>query len=417
MRLFTVNILIIFLFFLKIGFSQTGWVSQSSGTTANLNSVYFISDMTGWTVGDTGKILKTTNGGTNWLSQASATSHTLLSVFFINSLTGWATGGEGDIITTGNGGTNWMLQSTGSTSALNSIYFISSFTGWAVGEFMTILKTTNSGVNWTALFSGEVALHSVMFTSASVGYIAGNGGYVMKSTNGGINWTVQNSDVSYNLYSICFPPTVSTTGYTVGMGTPSPPILKSTDSGNNWAIQSVPLGNALNSVYFVNVSTGWAAGFLGTIKQTSNGGINWSDQTSGTTNTLRSVFFVNSTTGWVAGDFGTIRKTGNGGFSGITKIGTNVPEKFYLHQNYPNPFNPETLIEFDIAKESNLILKIFDINGKEITTLYKGRLSSGKYRVKFNAVQTGIVNLPSGIYFYRLTADNYNETRKLVFIK
>ncbi len=411
----------VLLLFCSASYSQTGWVSQSSGTGEHLHSVYFVNDMTGWTVGDLGKVLKTTNGGTNWIAQTSATSNPLLSVFFINSLSGWAVGDLGDIVATGNGGTTWILQTTGSTTALNSVFFISAFTGWAVGEFMTILRTTNSGTNWVPLFSGSVPLNSVIFTSTSVGYIAGNGGYVMKTTNSGANWTVNNSNVSYSLYSIHFPAGSTTTGYAVGMGSPSPPILKSTDSGSNWTIQPVPLGNALTSVYFSNVSTGWAAGWIGSIMYTSNGGTNWSDQLSGTSNSLRSIYFVNSLTGWAVGDLGTIVKTSSGGISALVPNSHIIPERFTLYQNYPNPFNPSTNIKFNIpntfppftkgGQGGLTTLVIYDVLGRKVATLVNEKLQPGTYEVTWSS------NYPSGLYFYKIVTGDFIETKKMVLIK
>jgi photosystem II stability/assembly factor-like uncharacterized protein len=267
-----------------------------------------------------------------------------------------------------------VLQTTGSTSALNSVYFISASTGWAVGEFMTILKTTNSGTNWVPIFSGSISLNSVLFTSTSVGYAAGNNGYIMETTNGGTNWTVNNSNVSYSLFSVHFPAGSTTTGYTVGMGSPSPPILKSTDSGLNWTIQPVPVGNALTSVFFTSVSTGWAAGWIGSIMFTSNGGTNWSDQSSSTSNSLRSIYFVNSLTGWAVGDLGTIVKTSSGGISTLKSLSNIIPKNFELYQNYPNPFNPATVIKFNISKTSNVKLVVYDILGREISILVNEQL-------------------------------------------
>jgi photosystem II stability/assembly factor-like uncharacterized protein len=408
------NGLILFLLLLSfssISFSQTGWFTQSSGTSEHLQSVFFISDMTGWVVGYSGTVLKTTNGGINWVAQSSGTANPLLSVYFVNSLSGWAVGAMGSIITTGNGGTTWTSQSSGSTSVLNSVYFISAFTGWAAGEFMTIVKTTNSGTNWITLLSSSLPIKSVLFTSASVGYIAGNG-FLYKTTNGGLNWFASVSNTSWFIYSVHFPAGSITTGYAVGMGSPSPPILKSTDSGVNWTIQPVPLGNALTSVYFVNVSTGWAAGWIGTIMCTSNGGSNWSDQISGTSNSLNSIYFANSLTGWAVGDLGTIIKTSNGGLTTIKPISNIVPEKITLHQNYPNPFNPSTIINFDVSIRSFIKIIVYDSHGKEVTLLVNEFLNPGTYEVAFNGS-----NLASGLYVYSMKAGLYTESRKMLLIK
>lgn len=92
---------------------------------------------------------------------------------------------------------------------------------------------------------------------------------------------------------------------------------------------------------------------------------------------------------------------------------------FFLEQNYPNPFNPETTIKFTIPNEfknfnntTNVTLKIFDVLGKEIQILIDEKKTAGTYEVKFNAS-----NFASGVYFYKLTADNFSATKKLIFLK
>ena len=89
-----------------------------------------------------------------------------------------------------------------------------------------------------------------------------------------------------------------------------------------------------------------------------------------------------------------------------------LPTKFALSQNYPNPFNPSTTIKYSIPKQSNVTLKVFDVLGCEATTLVNEEKLAGNYEIIWNAV-----NLPSGVYFYQLTAGAFIETKKLVFIK
>jgi hypothetical protein len=88
------------------------------------------------------------------------------------------------------------------------------------------------------------------------------------------------------------------------------------------------------------------------------------------------------------------------------------PNIFALNQNYPNPFNPETTINFSLPSQSNVVLSIFDITGKEIAVLLNDNFSSGSYNVSFNAE-----SLSSGIYFYKLTADKFVQTRKMMLLK
>jgi len=98
--------------------------------------------------------------------------------------------------------------------------------------------------------------------------------------------------------------------------------------------------------------------------------------------------------------------------TGIAKIGGNLPERFDLFNNYPNPFNPTTKIKFDIPKNSLVSLKIYDISGREIFEIINGKFEAGSYMVNFNAG-----NLSSGVYFYRLAAEDFISTKKMILLK
>jgi hypothetical protein len=92
------------------------------------------------------------------------------------------------------------------------------------------------------------------------------------------------------------------------------------------------------------------------------------------------------------------------------------PGDFILYQNYPNPFNPTTNIRFRISDRGFISLKVYDILGKEVTTLINEELSAGDYEVELNA-SSGIRDLVSGIYFYQLRAGSFVETRKMMYLK
>ena len=94
-----------------------------------------------------------------------------------------------------------------------------------------------------------------------------------------------------------------------------------------------------------------------------------------------------------------------------------LPDKFSLYQNYPNPFNPVTTIKFNIPSDikgqiSEVKLIIYNILGKEIAQLVNDKLQPGTYEVTFDGS-----NLPSGVYFYKITAGNYIDTKKMLLIK
>ena len=89
-----------------------------------------------------------------------------------------------------------------------------------------------------------------------------------------------------------------------------------------------------------------------------------------------------------------------------------TPVSFNLSQNYPNPFNPSTTIEYDIAKEEFITLKIYNVVGEVVETLVNENLTAGNYKIIWNAQ-----NVPSGVYFYRLTAGNFKEFKKMMLLK
>jgi len=97
---------------------------------------------------------------------------------------------------------------------------------------------------------------------------------------------------------------------------------------------------------------------------------------------------------------------------GITPISNEIPRSFELKQNYPNPFNPVTNIEFSIAKTNVTSLTVFNSLGQLVATLVNQELKPGTYKYDFNAS-----GLPSGSYYYRLTAGDFVKTNKMILVK
>jgi hypothetical protein len=175
----------------------------------------------------------------------------------------------------------------------------------------------------------------------------------------------------------------------------------------------------LNDIYFSEVeefgngTTGWVAADSGKIFVTTNSGVNWTAQSTPVNQNLLSVQVVGNIIGWAVGANGTILRTTNGGITiGIQQISSEVPKEFSLSQNYPNPFNPTTNIEFSITKSSFVNLTVFDASGREVETLMNGNLKAGTYNADWNAGK-----YTSGVYFYRITAGDYTETKKMILVK
>ena len=93
-------------------------------------------------------------------------------------------------------------------------------------------------------------------------------------------------------------------------------------------------------------------------------------------------------------------------------IGGLLPDGPRLHQNYPNPFNPSTIIEFELPKSSIVRLSVYDMLGREVSVLLNERREAGVHEVRFDGS-----NLASGVYFYRLTAGDFLQTRRLLLLR
>ena len=222
------------------------------------------------------------------------------------------------------------------------------------------------------------------------------------------------------------------------------PVNSFTDSpgGNyiNKADNSMTLKNVINvSTYNSLTLSFWhryntqATKDFGRVEVSTNGGVNWVQvkSYSGVLSSMTKVeidvtnfksanfkirFRLTSdkstvADGWYVDD---IKITGKTSGAQITKAGKddNMPGNYSLGQNYPNPFNPVTKIKFEIPKSGFTTLKIFDILGKEIKTLVNESLQPGTYEATFDGSQ-----LTSGIYFYKITAGDFLETKRMMLIK
>jgi hypothetical protein len=104
----------------------------------------------------------------------------------------------------------------------------------------------------------------------------------------------------------------------------------------------------------------------------------------------------------------------SGGPGGLEKKGSKG-EKTYrwnIAQNYPNPFNPVTTINYEVARESRIRLKLYDITGREVITLVDEVKPAGEYQISFDGA-----GLPSGVYLYRIETDKYVRAKKLILLK
>lgn len=177
------------------------WVLQNSGVQSWLNSVHFFDANYGFAVGskDSNRvILKTTNGGANWQILERSNQSRLYSVFITSLQSIYCVGDSGKIIYSSNGGNSWLTQQSGVTSTLRQVIFKNwgSFSvGYIAGKGGTILLTTNGGLNWLNRSFNSVNYYGIDFATIDTGYICGKGS-IFKTVNGGSNWFQQTTPVS-----------------------------------------------------------------------------------------------------------------------------------------------------------------------------------------------------------------------------
>ncbi len=107
-------------------------------------------------------------------------------------------------------------------------------------------------------------------------------------------------------------------------------------------------------------------------------------------------------------------RTSNPLITTVDEKKNSLPDKYKMYQNFPNPFNPSTVINYRIKVGSHVTLKVYDLFGREVATLVDGYQDAGEYKTQFSILNS---QLSSGIYFYKIKAGNFIETKKMVFLK
>jgi len=422
--------IVLFLFLQLItsySYAQSGWVLQNTSHLGNigyLEEIAFPSRDTGYICSQSGAILKTTNTGFNWVVVGVFNNTFLTDIYFINNQTGFVAGSR-KLLKTTNGGDSWdSLNTNGMMSQFccSDVLFFNSSTGFAAAQ--SIYKTTNNGQNWNEVlhyYSNFGKADDIQFINSQTGFcymwyyipMGSNYTWVFKTTNAGLNWT-DISTLVYNGHFDGFQMIDENLGFATG--NTGQITFKTTNGGVNWTNSIV---KAASVIYFLNANTGYFTGY-----KTTNSGINWWIQNVDIQDRARikDIVFIDANTGFMVGGInGVIFKTTDAGGGliplsvvNITKV---IPNKYFLHQNYPNPFNPQTKIKFAVpsnvkGQASNVKLIIYDLLGREVTTLVNEELKPGTYEADWDGS-----NFSSGVYFYKIFSSEFTETRKMVLMK
>lgn len=416
-----INCFTAIMLFLVIGAGvQSQWQEQTSGLTTSLNSVSGVNDNIAWVCGNAGRVLRTNNGGINWINATGTGipgTLDLYNIFAIDSTTALVTGSNTTayVYRSTNGGLTWVQVFTQSGGFMNAIWMTSPLIGVMygdpVGSRWSLWRTTNGGVNWdsTGMFvaqaGAEAGWNNALFVSGTNVWFGTNNSRVYYSPLNGLTgtWQVQ-STTQASSYAIWF--NTTTSGMLGGAQ-----LMATNNSGVNWtAVTSPGSGN-------VTGITGSATNWWFTRQATSIYRTTDNGTTFTTDYTAPAGTFTHIQKAAIGSRMWAVRN--NGGITsslstvGIEPVSTEIPGTFSLSQNYPNPFNPATNFTFSLPKSASVTIKIYDAAGREVDVIANNEFkSAGTYIVNYSAGR-----LSSGVYFYRITADNFTDTKKMVLTK
>jgi len=383
-------------------FSQ--WTQIATINTSQLNAVKFFNEFSGIAVGQ-GGVWRSTNSGVNWVQVLTGVN--LNSVSFSAANTGFVVGDSGKIYKTTDNGLSWNTQSSSTTVNLYSVSFPSMNTGYSVGGSGIVLRTSNGGTSWNNQFTFGNDLYEIKMKDINTGFIVGsvNSEVVLSTANGGANWLPLVNVSGSSLKSI----TIIGISTIIAVGV-NGRIRRTSNYGINWTFPASGTSQQLNSIVFLGQITGYIAGNFGTILKSTDEGMNWTAQSSGTGFNLRGISLINKDTGWAVGQNGIVMRTGIP--VGINKSSVSQPTKFTLYQNYPNPFNSSTKLKFDLNENGLVKINIYDVLGRIVQELVNETLMPGSYEVLFDANK-----FSSGIYYCELDSHNFKKIIKVNLIK
>ncbi|HEY5534285.1 MAG TPA: YCF48-related protein [Ignavibacteria bacterium] len=421
------------------------------------SKIFFVNDFTGWGVDSYGYVYKTSNAGSSFTSKRISYG-ALYEVNFITSTIGMIAGDSGRIFKTVNGGVTWNLLNTGVYNNFKSIYLVNPNIAFVSGDAGIILETYNGGDLWQEQNINSNNLNKITFpSSTSQGWVVGDVGTLAKKVDqsnvcigtgnivmGYPFYTYYDDSKTDMLYlsSEIIAGGVSSTGAITKIGFQVDSISSQVMHGFTIKMQNTALPSLTGFV-----STNWITVWTGDYTVPGTG---WQYLTlqnpfvyTPGSNLLIEVCYNNSS--WTANSFVFSSyhpgmtyhghqdlPTGDGcidittgnlndarpnicmAVNVVTNVhnNNNVVKDFKLFQNFPNPFNPSTNIKYDLPKSGFVKLVIYDVLGKEIAILVNEKQSPGTYEATFNASQ-----FSSGVYFYKLTTDGFNDTKRMILLK
>jgi photosystem II stability/assembly factor-like uncharacterized protein len=418
------------LIFLILGIAGTvysqksEWEKVASPVSVTLTNLSFVNNSTGWASGDSGTIIKTTDGGNNWQIQNSTVSFFIMDLFFLNENRGWALTVKdvfpfnSIILKTTNGGNRWIAENfQDSTALMRTIFFFDTLHGFIGGSY--IAETTDGGNTWakseidSSLLS-SYPVYKFKFYSEEFGYACGGAkdfaGVIWRTTNYGQNWAAEgvSADQVFDLFIFDSFNAITLSGDPEGFfGTAK---INTADGGLNWDYEELQLFGLSFALDFRIPNEGWSASgykFL----FSSDAGETWDQKNIPDSEIIYDLQFTDSLTGFAVGAEGVILKY----LPQPVSIDDELPnlKDFALNQNFPNPFNSTTVISWHLPDDDYVKLNIYNSLGEEVFSIIDEYLPAGAHSISF----TSNSELPSGLYLYRLQAGSFSQTKKMIYLK
>ena len=349
------------------------------------DDVYFLNELTGWTVNSAGEIFRTADGGDSWIEQFSS-GYYLRSVEFINESIGFAGSLNGVLLRTEDGGENWTEIQDSVHMGLEGICGLSHVgnTVYGVGVWnhpAYFIKSTDQGITWTytdlsAYASGMVDCH---FVNENIGFVAGTidhvGGVILKTIDGGETWEIvceTLGGIEY-IWKMFFVNDLVIYGAVETMN-PYTSIVKSVDGGDTWVqLEVSPTLEDIEGIGFVDEQKGWVGPRNNPLIETLDGGQSW-HQTDYMANINR--FFKTPN--------GKLYASGDRVYEyDDTMTGISIPDKsIYSHRILklqPNPFDNALTITIQIDSKTRAKLDLIAADGRHVISLYAGDLDAGNH--------------------------------------
>ena len=417
------------------------WLNQASATSNALFSVKAVNDRVAWaagtadpTAGNGPDVIRTTDGGQSWTDvTATLTGAGLFCITAVDENHAWVGTSAGLIYATTNGGASWAQQTYPGTQSpfIDGIWFFDANNGYALGDpasgtgKFVLLRTTDAGVTWVHFANEPVGgsseagwNNSFWWNDASHGWFGTNNSRVWRTNDGGTSWGSA-ATPSTNSVGVTFNDNFT------GLVTHDNGIVgRTTNGGSSWTSVTSPTSSLVTGVcYAPGTGIAWLVDAVDLFPyRTNDNGSTWITQAAyPVAGNLEHISLADTGNGWIVTSDGEVLHYNPSGTTGVAPSpGPSLPTRYALDQNYPNPFNPGTTISYRIPGASVVTLRIYDVLGREVTTLVSGTKQAGSYTVHWDAGQHA-----SGVYFYRLTVqplsagqgEGFSAARKMVLMR